>query len=113
MPYFVAQYCTGLPCHECVAVCPEDCFYHVPLATHVPGIGFLLAGNEGADTADSMGRQRSHIGQLMIHPDQCTSCGACETECPVEAIFEDINAPEDQLPYISINARITRKMTPE
>ena len=30
---------------------------------------------------------------LFIHPDECIDCGACEPECPVEAIF-----PEDALP---------------
>ena len=31
--------------------------------------------------------------QLYIHPDECIDCGACEPECPVNAIF-----PEDQVP---------------
>ena len=30
---------------------------------------------------------------LVIHPDECIDCGACEPECPVNAIF-----PEDQVP---------------
>src|SRR5574339_46042 len=30
---------------------------------------------------------------LVIDPDECIDCGACEPECPVEAIF-----PEDALP---------------
>ena len=30
---------------------------------------------------------------LIIDPEECIDCGACEPECPVNAIF-----PEDQLP---------------
>lgn len=30
---------------------------------------------------------------LVIDPEECIECGACEPECPVEAIF-----PEDALP---------------
>ena len=30
---------------------------------------------------------------LVIDPDECIDCGACEPECPVNAIF-----PEDQVP---------------
>ena len=30
---------------------------------------------------------------LVIDPDECIDCGACEPECPVEAIF-----PEDGVP---------------
>ena len=30
---------------------------------------------------------------LVIDPEECIDCGACEPECPVNAIF-----PEDQVP---------------
>ncbi len=41
---------------------------------------------------------------FVIDPEECIDCGACEPECPVEAIF-----PEDILPakwqeFVSINA---------
>lgn len=44
---------------------------------------------------------------LVIDPEECIDCGACETECPVQAIF-----PEDALPgawtsFIEINASIS------
>ena len=26
---------------------------------------------------------------LVIHPDECTDCGACEPECPAQAIEEE------------------------
>ena len=40
---------------------------------------------------------------LVIDPDECIDCGACEPECPVEAIFPEEDVPEDQQKYIPIN----------
>ncbi len=31
---------------------------------------------------------------LVIHPDECIDCGACEPECPWQAIFEEEAVPE-------------------
>lgn len=42
--------------------------------------------------------------QLYIHPDECIDCGACEPECPVEAIYDEANLPEDKETWIQINA---------
>ena len=28
-----------------------------------------------------------------INPDECIDCGACEPECPVQAIFPDTDVP--------------------
>ena len=41
---------------------------------------------------------------LYIDPDECIDCGACEPECPVEAIYEESDLPADQEKWISINA---------
>lgn len=41
---------------------------------------------------------------LYIDPDQCTECGACESECPEEAIFHDTMVPDDETRWIEINA---------
>jgi len=41
---------------------------------------------------------------LYIDPDECIDCGACEPECPVEAIFEDGQVPEEQQEWIAKNA---------
>lgn len=41
---------------------------------------------------------------LYIDPDECIDCGACEPECPVQAIFEDGQVPEDKKEWIKINA---------
>jgi len=37
-------------------------------------------------------------GRLWIHPVECTTCGACESVCPVEAIaYVDADAMSDDL----------------
>ena len=40
---------------------------------------------------------------LVIHPDECIDCGVCEPECPVEAIFEESEVPDEWNKYIKIN----------
>src|SRR5574339_101511 len=41
---------------------------------------------------------------LVINPDECIDCGACEPECPTEAIFEESDLPEQWSAYTQINA---------
>lgn len=41
---------------------------------------------------------------LYINPDECIDCGACEPECPVEAIFDEANLPKEKENWIKINA---------
>ena len=41
---------------------------------------------------------------LYIHPDECIDCGACEPECPVEAIFPEDALPEKWAPFVRVNA---------
>lgn len=41
---------------------------------------------------------------LYIHPDECIDCEACVPECPVEAIFQEDNVPDEWKNYIQINA---------
>ena len=41
---------------------------------------------------------------LVIHPDECIDCGVCEPECPVEAIFDEDDLPEEWKEYVEINA---------
>jgi len=49
-----------------------------------------------------------HEGEKMlyIHPDECIDCGACEPECPVEAIFYEDAVPEAWRDFISLNAEM-------
>jgi ferredoxin len=41
--------------------------------------------------------------QYYIHPDECIDCGACEPECPVQAIFPDTDVPPEWTSYIEKN----------
>ena len=50
--------------------------------------------------------------QLYIHPDECIDCGACEPECPVNAIFPEEDVPEGMRPFIAINKVIFDSDTP-
>jgi len=49
---------------------------------------------------------------LYIHPDECIDCGACEPECPVNAIFPEEDVPENQKEYTAINKDIFNSDTP-
>ena len=40
---------------------------------------------------------------LVIHPDECIDCGACEPECPVTAIFPEEDVPANLRSYIAKN----------
>jgi NAD-dependent dihydropyrimidine dehydrogenase PreA subunit len=40
---------------------------------------------------------------LVIDPEECIDCGACEPECPVEAIYPEDAVPDKWLPFIRIN----------
>jgi ferredoxin len=46
-----------------------------------------------------------HIGErmLVIDVEECIDCGACEPECPVEAIFPEDALPEKWQPFVRIN----------
>lgn len=44
---------------------------------------------------------------LVIHPDECINCGACEPECPVNAIFEEDELPAKWEHYIEYNERMS------
>ena len=65
MTYVIAEPCVDVMDTACVSVCPVDCIHF----------------DEGVDR------------KLFIDPNECIDCGACEPECPVNAIF-----PEESLP---------------
>lgn len=57
--------------------------------------------------------------QLYINPDECIDCGACESECPVNAIFSQSSIPANKQQWININieksascSQITEKQLP-
>jgi NAD-dependent dihydropyrimidine dehydrogenase PreA subunit len=41
--------------------------------------------------------------QLVINPDECIDCGACEPECPVSAIFPEDDVPANLKAFIEKN----------
>ena len=41
---------------------------------------------------------------LYIDPAECIDCGACVPECPVEAIFDETQVPDNQKHWTAINA---------
>ena len=49
---------------------------------------------------------------LVIDPEECIDCGACEPECPVEAIFPADALPEKWAPFIRVNATIVEGGAP-
>lgn len=92
MTYVVAAPCIGTKDKSCVEVCPVDCFYD-------------YKRQELNDKAGKEPAQSGDTGLLVIHPDECIHCGACEPECPVEAIFEDDDVPEKWSEYTELNAK--------
>ena len=77
MTYVIAQPCIDVKDKACVDVCPVDCIHPI----------------DGED-----------VNQLFIDPDECIDCGACEPECPVEAIFTEEDLPEEWAHFTKINA---------
>ena len=78
MAYVIAEPCVGVKDTACVEVCPVDCIHPV----------------------DGKGESI-----LFINPDECIDCGACQPECPVEAICAEEDLPDKWHPYLEINAR--------
>ena len=46
---------------------------------------------------------------LVIHPDECIDCGACEPVCPTKAIFPESDLPEKWAEYKELNADFATK----
>ena len=106
MAYVVTKPCLGTKDRSCVEVCPVDCFYDIrkPELNEKYGVAFK---------SDESGDDEANKGMLMIHPDECINCGACETECPVEAIYEDSGVPENLKEFIKLNEETTLNLSDE
>jgi ferredoxin len=76
MTYVIAEPCVNVVDQACVAVCPVDCIHW----------------DEGVDR------------MLYIDPNECIDCGACEPECPVNAIFPEESLPPAWQRYTDVNA---------
>ena len=90
MPYIITDPCVSTCDTACVEVCPVDCI-HGP--NDKTGAG-AEAKKPGFDPTDK---------QLYIDPEECIECGACEPECPVEAIYEESEVPGEWNEYIKKN----------
>jgi NAD-dependent dihydropyrimidine dehydrogenase PreA subunit len=75
MAYIITGPCIGTKDQSCVDVCPVDCIH----------------GSEDDE-------------QYYIDPDTCIDCAACETVCPVNAIFFEDDVPEEWKSYIEKNS---------
>ncbi len=78
MAYYITETCIDVKDKACVEVCPVDCIHPI----------------------DGEGEP-----MLYIDPDECIDCGACEPECPVEAIFAEEDMPDDQDRFVEINTK--------
>lgn len=86
MAYVIAQPCIGVKDTACVAVCPVDVIH---------------------PTKDEAAFGEAE--QLYINGPDCTDCGLCVGECPVQAIFADEDVPEEWRDFIEKNAAHYRK----
>lgn len=81
MTYVIAEPCVNEKDTACAEVCPVDCIH--PLK------------DEEEFEKETM---------LYIDPDECIDCGACAPECPVDAIFDENELPEQWAQYTKMNA---------
>ncbi len=53
-----------------------------------------------------------HADENMIYidPEECIECMACVPVCPVEAICEDVELPDDKTEWITINAQRSQRL---
>lgn len=53
---------------------------------------------------------RSDTNRLYIDPDVCIDCSACVDACPVHAIYEVIDLPDEMSEWIVINAERSKTL---
>jgi NAD-dependent dihydropyrimidine dehydrogenase PreA subunit len=99
MAYVITEPCLGTCDTSCVKVCPVDCiktkFEH----------GRKTLDETHLDKLPDADRKKVVAKlQLYIDPEVCIDCGACEPECPVDAIFEADQVPAKWKHYIKVNA---------
>ncbi len=79
MAYVITEPCINVKDRSCVEVCPVDCIH--------PKVD-----EEQEET------------KLYINPEECIDCGACESVCPVSAIFPEAGVPDQWKTHIEMNA---------
>lgn len=100
MIYIIAEPCIGVCDTACVDVCPVDCIHGPAPLDDIRDV----RGDGGEAGEAALKKAFGDDIQLYIDPEECISCGACEPECPVEAIFEDEEVPDKWIPYTKLNA---------
>ena len=83
MAWVITSLCQEKVDMACVEVCPVDCI--------------IQYTGDDSDTFPN---------QLYIQPEECIDCGACEPECPWEAIYEDASVPEIFTEDTALNAKM-------
>lgn len=81
MAFVIAKPCIGVKDTACVAVCPCDCIHPTK--------------DEAAFASAEM---------LYVDANHCIDCGLCVDECPVKAVFSDLDLPEEWREFIIRNA---------
>lgn len=79
MEYVITRLCQDCVDGSCLEVCPVECI--------------LQHDGEGQPA------------QLFIDPELCIGCGACEPECPWEAIYDLDDVPTTFFDDIALNRR--------
>lgn len=74
MAFVITQPCIGEKNAACADVCPADCI-------------------SITDSAE----------QAYIDPNECIDCGACESACPVSAIFAEDAVPALWVNFVELN----------
>ena len=87
MAWVITRLCRDCVDKACVEVCPVECIYEYT----------------GSDT-------NTFPNQLYINPEECIDCGACEPECPWEAIYEDVSVPDVLKEDINLNNKTVDAM---
>jgi ferredoxin len=87
MPYVITRLCRDCVDSACVEVCPVPNCIVEPRADLEPRLP----------------------NQLLINPDRCIDCGACEPECPWEAITLDDDVPRLFADDIALNAIVAAR----
>lgn len=75
MTFVITEACIDVMDQSCIEVCPVDC---------------IIAADQ-----DRM---------CFVHPLDCIDCAACESACPVGAIFVDHEVPKESAEFTQLNA---------
>ena len=81
MAFVIALPCIGTKDTACVTICPMDCIH---------------------PTKDDPRFAAAEM--LYIDPNNCIDCGLCVDECPVSAIFHDLDLPSEWNEFTAKNA---------